>query len=150
MKSLRGAGGVFLAINSGRILMNLRTKKRRGESQHEWGIFGGKIEKTENLKEGLLREIEEEIGFIPSIIKFYPLDQSFEISKNKDKEFNYYTFLFLVENEFIPNLNHESLGYCWIDIGKWPKPIHPNVRKTFMSRSFKKNLVWAKKEFSKK
>ena len=30
----------------------------------------------------------------------------------------------------MPNLNGESCGYAWVDIGTWPKPLHEGARVT--------------------
>jgi hypothetical protein len=42
----------------------------------------------------------------------------------------YYSFVAVVPSEFIPTLNKESSGYAWVDIGKWPKPLHDGARST--------------------
>jgi hypothetical protein len=36
----------------------------------------------------------------------------------------------LIEKEFIPVLNHEHLGYAWLDKGNFPKPMHPGLWNT--------------------
>ena len=42
----------------------------------------------------------------------------------------YYSFVAVVEEEFIPTLNDESAGYAWVNIGQWPKPLHEGARVT--------------------
>jgi hypothetical protein len=37
----------------------------------------------------------------------------------------------VVDHEFIPELNHEHDGYCWVPLEKYPKPLHPGVWRTF-------------------
>ena len=39
-------------------------------------------------------------------------------------------FFCSVENEFVPKLNDEHVGYAWIDSGTWPKPMHPGLWST--------------------
>jgi hypothetical protein len=36
-----------------------------------------------------------------------------------------------VDKEFVPVLNEEHKGYCWVYIEDHPKPLHPGVWKTF-------------------
>ena len=42
----------------------------------------------------------------------------------------YYSFVYVVDEEFIPTLNSESGGYAWVDIGAWPKPLHDGAKST--------------------
>ena len=42
----------------------------------------------------------------------------------------YYSFVAVVDEEFIPTLNNESAGYAWVNIGQWPKPLHDGARVT--------------------
>ena len=95
---------------------NTRTK-------NTWGLVGGKIHENENIMDGLYRELTEEIGEFPPIIKQIPL----ETFTSMDEEFKYHSFIFVVENEFIPKLNSEHSGYAWSDIEKYPKPLHPGM-----------------------
>jgi 8-oxo-dGTP pyrophosphatase MutT (NUDIX family) len=95
---------------------NTRTK-------NTWGLVGGKINSHENVAEGLKRELTEEIGEFPQIIKQIPL----ETFTSMDDEFKYHSFIFVVEKEFIPILNAEHSGYAWTEIEKYPKPLHPGI-----------------------
>jgi hypothetical protein len=36
----------------------------------------------------------------------------------------------VIDTEFTPRLNHEHLGYAWLDAGTWPKPMHPGLWST--------------------
>jgi len=47
-----------------------------------------------------------------------------------DGQFEYNTWVCATEHEFCPELNHEHLGYAWIDAGTWPKPMHPGLWNT--------------------
>lgn len=78
------------------------------------------MEHGEQAMDALLRELSEEMGFVPEIEKIYP----FDLYQSKDSHFKYYSFVSIVTDEFVPILNHESCGYCWIDLGEWPKPMH--------------------------
>lgn len=133
----RAAGAIIAAKDTGRIMLNLRSEFT--SRPKTWSFWGGMIEPTENITEGLSRELHEELGEIPSVIKVFPLDLFF----SDDKKFNYYTLLIIVEKEFIPVLNRESDGYAWCNIGTWPKPLHEGAKKLLYNKNIKKNLIWA-------
>lgn len=92
-----------------------------------WALWGGMMEDGEQPKEALLRELTEEMGFEPDIEKIYP----FDVYQSKDKHFKYYSFVCVVNEEFVPILNQESCGYCWINLGEWPKPMHQGAKISF-------------------
>lgn len=119
-----GSGVLFLALDTGRCLLQLRNSDKR--YKHTWGFFGGLLEPGETPFEALKRELEEEIGFMPDLEKLNPID----IYESKDKKFHYYSFVAVVEKEFQPKLNGESAGYAWVDIGTWPNPLHQGAKVT--------------------
>lgn len=119
-----GSGVLFLALDTGRCLLQLRNSDKR--YKHTWGFFGGLLEPGETPFEALKRELAEEIGFMPDVEKLNPID----IYESKDKKFHYYSFVAVVEKEFQPSLNGESAGYAWVDIGAWPNPLHQGARVT--------------------
>ena len=138
---LKAAGACIIAKDTKRILLQQRSKE--GSYARTWGLFGGKIEADENVSQGLLRELREEIELDPlkDISKVYPLDQY----HSRDKTFSYYTFIVLIENEFVPKLNTESGGYCWVNHSYLPKPLHPGTRRTLFSKnklSIVKNTIY--------
>ena len=100
---IRAAGGCIIAKDTHRILLQQRTMN--GTYPRNWGFFGGKVEDNENVSQALLRELVEEIDISieDDVIKIYPLDQY----HTRDGEFSYYSFVILVEKEFIPKINHE-------------------------------------------
>lgn len=121
---MMAAGVLFLAKDTGRCLLQLRN----GEKRHRftWGFFGGMVERGETPYEAINRELMEEIGLVPDIEKLNPID----VYQSKDKNFYYYSFVAVVDNEFHPVLNNESAGYAWVDIGKWPQPLHQGAKVT--------------------
>ena len=129
-------GTTFVAQDTGRMLLNLRS--RDVSYPHTWSFWGGKIEKGEQPLDALRRELKEEMGFVPPMEKLNPLDTF----KSKDKGFIYYTYVIVTPTEFKPNLNRESSGYAWVDIGKYPKPLHNGAKITL---SNKKNIRKLKK-----
>lgn len=118
------AGVVFLAKETGRCLLQLRNSDKR--YKNTWGFWGGMIERGETPYEAIQRELTEEIGFVPELAKLNPID----VYQSKDKNFYYYSFVAVVEKEFTPKLNNESAGYAWVDIGRWPQPLHQGAKLT--------------------
>ena len=117
------AGALFYSTETKRFLFLLRNNtKTRGT----WGTPGGKLLVNENVMAGLNRELIEELGSFPPIIKHIPL----ETFTSVDGEFQYHSFIFIVEKEFIPTLNNEHSGYAWACLEKFPRPLHPELFQT--------------------
>jgi len=116
-------GALFISATSGLALLNIRAPYKT--HSFSWSLWGGMMEGDETPKETLLRELDEEMGFVPDIEKFYP----FDIYESRDKHFRYYTFICIVEQDFIPKLNKEAMGYAWFDFNRgWPKPMHQGAK----------------------
>lgn len=115
------AGVFFYSTNTKRFLFLLRTDPKLPVN---WGIPGGKIEKDETLLEGIARECTEEINYFPVNAKLIP------IQKFTNYNFVYHTFFCAIEDEFMPMLNDEHCGYCWVDLKHYPKPLHPGLFNT--------------------
>jgi 8-oxo-dGTP pyrophosphatase MutT (NUDIX family) len=98
------------------------TKKYAGT----WGLAGGGIESGEHLLDSLHRELGEELEYDFSYNKVIPLEK---FTSDNDK-FIYHTFIVPVEEEFLPVLNSEHRGYCWVSLEDHPKPLHPGVWRT--------------------
>jgi 8-oxo-dGTP pyrophosphatase MutT (NUDIX family) len=117
------AGVLFYALKTKRFLFLLRNNTRTKDT---WGMPGGKLHPDENTITGLNRELQEELGNIPPILKYIPL----ETFTSMDEEFKYHSFIFVVSEEFIPELNEEHSGYAWAELQKYPKPLHPGLGQT--------------------
>lgn len=115
---ITSAGIFFYSKTTNRYLYLLRSENPT------WSIPGGKIEEGETLLEGLERECNEEIGFFDYSCKLIP------IQKFSNNGFVYHTFFCMVDEEFIPVLNDEHLGYAWVKEGLYPKPLHPGLFST--------------------
>ena|SRR5271165_5599647 len=125
MANKTGVGALIVSIKTNRILLNMRAPYKTHPQQ--WSLWGGMMEENEQPKTALFRELTEEIGFIPDIEKLYP----FDVYQSKDKHFKYISFVAVVEEEFVPELNKESCGYCWTNLGIWPKPMHQGAKISF-------------------
>ena len=115
------AGIFFYSSLTKRFLYLLRNDDRY---PNNWGIPGGKIETYETLLDGLKRECIEELQYFPDNPKLIP------IQKFVNNAFTYHTFFCEITTEFIPQLNDEHCGYAWVEIGKYPKPLHPGLFNT--------------------
>lgn len=120
---MNAVGIWFYSIKTDRYLYLLRND---GKNPDTWGLPGGKSEANETLFETLNRECSEELGFFPEHIKLVPIEKF----TSPDNKFCYHTFFCVVDDEFIPQLNEEHNGYCWVKSGKWPKPLHPGLWST--------------------
>ena len=119
-------GTLFLSTKTNRVLLQFRNSDKR--QKHTWGFWGGIVENGESPYEALIREVEEELGIVPDISKLNPID----VYQSKDRHFMYYSFVAVIEDEFLPTLNGESCGYAWVNIGNWPKPLHEGARATLL------------------
>jgi len=113
-----GAGVIFYARDTNRHLYLLRNDSKHPNT---WGIVGGKCERGESLRDTIERECYEEVGFKFAGHKLFPI----ECFTTPDGRFQYHTFYTIVDTEFVPQLNHEHIGYCWCDVATYPKPLHP-------------------------
>lgn len=116
-------GSLILCTATNRYLFLLRDDSRHPNT---WGLVGGKVEPGESILQGLVREIKEELGGEIKGAKIVPIEQ---FTSNNQK-FIYHTFLIRVDEEFIPELNKEHKGYCWVPLENYPKPLHPGVYRT--------------------
>jgi ADP-ribose pyrophosphatase YjhB (NUDIX family) len=116
----QAAGVFFYSKSTQRYLYLLRTDSRNPT----WSIPGGGIEQDETLFEGISRECDEEMSFDITELKLIP------IQKFVNNAFVYHTFFCEVEEEFIPALNDEHVGYAWVTEGQYPKPLHPGLFST--------------------
>jgi 8-oxo-dGTP pyrophosphatase MutT (NUDIX family) len=113
-------GAFVYSKSTRRFLFLLRQGNQRWG--YHWGIVGGKKELDETPIQTLEREALEEIGIK---FKLNPIPLDHYVSE--DGNFAFYTYVYIVEQEFIPNLNEEHCGYCWVPIEKFPRPMHPGV-----------------------
>lgn len=120
---IEGAGAFIYCVETRRYLFLLRNSSKYAGT---WGVVGGKIEPNEQIIESLAREIEEELGGSVGDAKLIPIEKFTSDNDN----FTYHTFIVPVDEEFVPVLNEEHRGYCWVSLEDHPKPLHPGVWRT--------------------
>jgi 8-oxo-dGTP pyrophosphatase MutT (NUDIX family) len=141
---ITAAGCIFLSTDTGRVML----QHRSGEVNHPrtWGFFGGKSDNGEKPIDTLYREIEEELGLVPDIKKVIPINKF----TSPNKKFIYHSFVVTIDEEFIPILNNESDGYCWVKIGNLPRPLHPGAKIQCNSKQFVKKIKTVYEQHSRK
>ena len=120
----QSCGALIFSRKTKRYLFLLRNGSKFSGA---WGLAGGKIEPGERIVEALFREIVEEINVDLTQCKTIPI----ETFTSDNQKFVYYTFLIPVDDEFVPTLNDEHRGYCWVNLLDHPRPLHPGVWRTF-------------------
>jgi len=121
--TVNAVGVWFYCADTDRYLYLMRQDTRHPGT---WGLPGGKVETGESLHDAMVRECEEELGFMPEHVGLVPL----EMFTSSDGKFCYHTFFSCVATEFRPNLNHEHMGYAWLASGSLPRPLHPGLWNT--------------------
>ena len=127
------SGALFYAKSTGRFLL---LQKASGKHAGTWGLVGGTNIDGETAWQGLQREIFEEIGSNPPVLKTIPL----ETFVSNDLVFNFHTYLCVIENEFVPVLSNEHCGWAWATIEQSPKPLHQGLRTSFSSKIIRTKL----------
>jgi len=132
----QGVGALIYAKNTGRYLFLLR----QGSSwAMTWALPGGKIDPGETVVTGLAREIEEELGGRIRDPKLIPIEKY----TSTDERFVYHTFFVSVDDEFIPVLNDEHLGYAWLPLSATPRPLHPGIQRTLICEPVRQKILVA-------
>lgn len=134
---LEAVGVWFYCPATARYLYLLRSDRRNPMT---WGIPGGKIEPGESLLAAINRECQEELGCLPLYHGLAPIEKF----TSADSNFHYHTFFAVTDQEFVPVLNREHLGYAWIDADHWPKPVHPGLWNTMNFEEIQQKLALLK------
>jgi 8-oxo-dGTP pyrophosphatase MutT (NUDIX family) len=111
------SGALICSKDTRRFLL---LQKNTGKHSGHWGLVGGTNQSGETAWQGLQREIEEELGYLPEIKKTIPLERFV----SNDSMFNFHTFFCVVPTEFVPLLSNEHSSWGWFTITSPPKPLH--------------------------
>jgi len=112
-----GAGILLFAADTERFLVLQRSMKiQQGGT---WGIPGGALDsKKEGTFEGAKREMNEEIGMVPELIRVIPA----YVFTSPRGSFKYHNFIAVTLREFVPNLSDgESINYKWLTLPELKK-----------------------------
>lgn len=131
---VRAVGVWFYCVRTRCYLYLLRNDSKYPDT---WGLAGGKVEANETLITAVERECTEELGSMPEYQQLIPIEQF----TSPDGVFEYHTFWCRVDHEFIPELNHEHVGYAWIHSGRLPRPLHPGLRNTVNLDAIQKKIA---------
>ena len=127
------SGALICSQDTNRFLL---LQKAQGKHAGTWGLVGGTNLVGENPWQGLQREMEEEIGSLPYILKTIPL----ETFVSNDRVFNFHTYMCVIEKEFVPVLSDEHIAWAWSTIDRAPKPLHQGLRNSFSSKIIRTKL----------
>jgi 8-oxo-dGTP pyrophosphatase MutT (NUDIX family) len=131
---VKAVGVWFYCVRTRCYLYLLRNDSKYPDT---WGLAGGKAESTESLMAAVERECTEELGSMPEYQKLIPIEKF----TSPDGGFEYHTFWCRVDHEFIPELNHEHVGYAWVQSGRLPRPLHPGLWNTVNLDAIQKKIA---------
>lgn len=130
---MKAVGVWFLSRSTGRYLYLMRNDSKHPNT---WGLPGGKVEAEETLLGAMERECIEELGSMPEYQRLIPIEKF----TSTDGQFEYHTWVCIINEEFVPTLNDEHHGYAWIDHKHWPRPMHPGLWNTVNIESIQSKL----------
>ncbi len=108
----KGSGVLIYCTSTQRCLVLKRSEIVN--QPNTWGMVSGSVEKGETYEEAVKRESLEEIGYeLGEIVPVYNVE-----------EYDFQTFIHLVDEEFVPTLNPEHTEYMWCKIDEIPSKKH--------------------------
>jgi 8-oxo-dGTP pyrophosphatase MutT (NUDIX family) len=123
----QAAGCVLRAADTGRWCLQQRSNTVSDPGV--WSTWGGGREPGESLEQCVRRELAEESGY-RGPIELQPLARNAK----------YATFIGIVPQEFEPRPCDEWKDYCWVELGRWPSPMHPGVAAALENVYIKENI----------
>jgi 8-oxo-dGTP pyrophosphatase MutT (NUDIX family) len=113
--------GILRAKDTGKFLLLLRPDDGTILSE-TWTFVAGSIDDDDDDPlDTIKREIEEELVFNSSEIKFKYL------GKLEHEDIDLYYFLCNIESEEMPIINEENLNWGWFEINNLPKNTFPET-----------------------
>ena len=129
------AGEDFIGVNvsfychdgEGNLLLHKRSQKTRDE-QGIWDCDGGGLGFRERLRDGVLREVEEEYGCKGTIDEQLPAFSSLRSYKGKDLHWLNNSFIVKVNRAEVSNKDPEKIEELgWFRLNEFPSPLHPAI-----------------------
>jgi len=113
-------GGVLLIdIRTNSFLLSQRGKNT--SFANSWSLFGGTIEKDEDVLDGVKRELEEETGIKSEDIIFKLFEEQITMGHT------YYFFIGFCDGMKKCKLNDENQNWGWFTMENLPKPLFPTL-----------------------
>lgn len=103
-----GAGAILYSTVEKKFLFGLRSDDVMEPGTI--GVFGGRIESGDSVKETLENEIMEETGY------FYPPSRVIPLKVYEDGDFRYHNHIAIIDQEFIPMENWEHDRLMWMSL----------------------------------
>lgn len=121
-KEYKSVGIIIVAKDTNRFFM-----LHRVNYPIAWSALAGGMEGDENPIETIKREIKEEIGLNPDLVKDIKV-----VGTSNTMGHTHYVMVGLVDKEFVvPNLKkNENDDYGWFTDKNLPSPIHPGFLKS--------------------
>jgi ADP-ribose pyrophosphatase YjhB (NUDIX family) len=133
-KIRKAAGCLIVAKSTGRFCLNHRSQYV--SHPNTWGCWGGQIDPGEDAQTAAKREMAEESGY-SGPAEMIPISVFVEPTRGH----KYYIFLAVIDEEFEPELNWESKGFCWVEYGDWPTPLHPGLKPTLSNQASQEQML---------
>lgn len=93
---------------------------RQASDRQDAGQFvspvGGHVSAGESLESALIRECQEEVGITP--IKYRLIGQTLFNREVIGRKENHLFFVYEIETDELPTLNHESVEYKWFSVAE--------------------------------
>jgi 8-oxo-dGTP pyrophosphatase MutT (NUDIX family) len=118
----RASVGILTTENRDKFLLLLRPKDDE-TIRDKWTFVAGTIDEGETPLETIKREVEEELQFDSTSIKFTPIGES------KRKNLHLFYFVGIMKDEEVPILNNENVDWGWFRMDKLPKKTFNEAKK---------------------
>lgn len=149
------AAGIMFVCKGAALFLK---RSDEGDHAGEWCFPGGKLEGDETPEEAAVRECIEEIGSLPDskadrarrklhtvtrmrsappILNAVPAPagtdtgaaiETVPLEAAPVTTVVFSTFVQIVDEQFVPTLDHEHVGYAWAPLLSPPEPLHPGCR----------------------
>lgn len=142
---IHAAGILFLDQSKNALFLK---RGPEGDFPGTWCLPGGTQEEGETLLECAIREAKEEVGEFPDspitywtrrvsspeapVLQLAPTtavpSEELPGAAQPGEQVDFTTFVQRVDEQFVPTINNESVGYAWAPADQPPEPLHPGVR----------------------